>query len=195
MKWLFLLPLLLLGCGANEQEQTLQDIAMKQERLEKEIETTKEENRQLKEAKIKAEQKAAEEAAERSRRYSRAEIVGTWRVRMKCTEANCAGNTAGQTFQEEWAVDEIGNGQMRVVVLSSSRMKNQVTDTEYQGTFNGKVLTLSYAKEGGWGGESVRVGIGAQITNGGKGFVGIRQVNKDVPCTIRYDIVGTKDSW
>ncbi|MCC7438921.1 MAG: hypothetical protein IT211_10550 [Armatimonadetes bacterium] len=37
----------LLGCNSKEQEQQLQDIALKQERLEKEIEATKSENQQL----------------------------------------------------------------------------------------------------------------------------------------------------
>lgn len=97
----------------------------------------------------------------------------------------------GQAFQEEWAIDDMGDRRIRLTVLSSSRGRD-IADPEYHGVLDGKSLRFTYSKKGGWGSEDVEVGINVQAIDGESGLQDTRTVVKEKPCSVRYSVSAAK---
>lgn len=132
----FLSTIFLSGCGLREREISVQKKEAELARKEREL-LAREEALQLKEEAItKIEQKIDSTRQDSTVNFNPA-IVGSWSVRMVCTETTCPGSAIGDTKSEIWTLayqDER--------VIAKALTDNVVVRT-YVGTYNNNTLELT----------------------------------------------------
>lgn len=134
---IFLLVILLQGCGLNEREKNL--IKRQKETVQKEQQLLAWEQRlKLKEQELDGIRQSLDSAKKQigSITAGNPAIIGKWTVKMSCIETNCEGSALGDTKTEQWVMSYKGNN---VIVNAYSGL---VLIRVYIGNYNNNVLKI-----------------------------------------------------
>lgn len=191
--YFYCLLIILAGCQAQEDktETSVNDsLRQEQQLLAQRSEELERENRELRERQERREAEEKARRAEESRMFPAEAVLGSWKVRLNCTESDCERNSkVGDVFSQDWTIDYVG-GQHVITVTNNLRNTNK----EYYGSFDGKDLQAHYeAQSTGWTTETTaKVSLNLRMKDENT-LVGTRKVvNKD-PCSITYDVEAVRD--
>ncbi|HEY9362617.1 MAG TPA: hypothetical protein VIQ00_05115 [Chitinophagaceae bacterium] len=112
MKWIFCLLIFCLiilpGCDLRKRENQLEKRTAILNQKEQEL-LLKEKSLQLKEQELEQREKLVDSTmnifnANDSIKLVDSTLIGTWEVRMRCTETNCSGSAVGDVKTERWVL-------------------------------------------------------------------------------------------
>jgi hypothetical protein len=140
--FLFSLTILFLqSCDLRQREEDLQAKEAKVNQKEQEL-LLKEKTLQLKENELAKKQQQIDSTAIRDTiAQVNAKLVGTWNVKMTCTETSCTGSAVGDTKIEAWDISYQDKN-----VLAKAKVNNELVRV-YSGTYNGNILELVEAHD------------------------------------------------
>lgn len=180
--WLFLFPFFS-SCTLQERETALQKREAALNEREQQL-ILREKAIQLKEEDLAKLQNPVDSISIDSSVYN-ANIVGTWNVKMVCTETTCAGSAVGDTRTETWQINYESNK-----VIAQARAGNQLVRI-YTGMYTGNTLELVEDREISPSQPATRMVARLRITSDTK-MEGSREILREGDCKIIYSMDMTK---
>jgi hypothetical protein len=110
-----------------------------------------------------------------------AALVGTWSVRMTCTETTCAGSAVGDTKTEQWDFSYQGN---TIMVKASA---NEKLVRVYTGFFTGNTIELVEERAGAENQRSSKMIIRLRIIDDTH-MDGQREIVRENDCRVVYTL-------
>jgi hypothetical protein len=125
------------GCNLQKKEEMLQKKEDSLNKREQEL-LLKENALQVKEQEIMQREQNLDSAVKKDTAiFYNSAIVGTWLVKMTCTETSCAGSAIGDTKTEQWIISYEGNS-----VIAKAMAGDKLVRV-YNGTVNGNEIQLA----------------------------------------------------
>jgi hypothetical protein len=186
MKWMILLLFLssfLSGCTLQERENALQKKEVELNEREQQL-ILREKAIQLKEEELAKLDVPKDSSLVDSSVYN-PQIVGTWNVKMVCTETTCTGSAVGDTRNEVWQINYESNR-----VLAQARSGNQLVRI-YNGIYTGNTLELVEDAQVSPSQPATRMVARLRITSDNK-MEGQREILREGDCKIIYSMDMTK---
>lgn len=169
------------SCNLREKEEALN---LKEAQLnEKEQELLlKERTLQLKEEELsRAKEKLDSTALVDTTALFNQALIGTWAVRMTCTQTSCPGSAVGDTKTETWEINYQGK-----YVVARVMVNNELVRT-YSGTYNGNTLELVQRTESSATEPETNITIRLKLVNETQ-LEGTREIERIGDCKITYSV-------
>jgi hypothetical protein len=186
MRWILLFLFLssfLCGCTLQEREKALQRKEVELNEKEQQL-ILREKAIQLKEEELAKLEIPADSSAIDSLVYN-PKIVGTWNVRMVCTETTCPGSAVGDIRNETWQINYESNK-----VIAQARASNQLVRI-YTGIYTGNTLELIEDRQISPSQPATRMVARLRVTSDIK-MEGSREILREGDCKIIYSMEMTK---
>lgn len=169
------------SCSIREREQALEKRTNELNQREQQL-LLKEKQLQLKEEELMAQKKLIDSTLFiDSLAPVDSSLLGTWSVRMRCTETNCPGSAVGDVKTETWEIAY----QDRSLIAKAFDNKKLVRI--YTGNFKENGAVLNYTAQGQQADENSNISVTLQKPvdnklNGRREIIGVNQ------CKIIYDL-------
>lgn len=171
------------GCTLQERENALQRREVELNEREQQL-ILREKALQLREEEFTKLQVNADSTLIDSSVYN-PQIIGTWNVKMVCTETTCSGSAVGDTRNEVWQINYEANR-----VLAQARAGNQLVRI-YNGIYTGNTLELVEDAQVSPSQPATRMVARLRITSDNK-MEGQREILREGDCKIIYSMDMTK---
>lgn len=184
---LFCLAIIFLqGCDMRKREESLQKKEAALNEKEQQL-LLKETTLQLKEEELAKKQQLLDSSlvSDTTAKYNPA-IIGTWAVRMECTETTCAGSAVGDTKSELWEMSYQGNN-----VIAKAKVNEELVRV-YSGIYTGNTLELIENREGTPDQPATKIIIRLRLVND-KQMEGLREIERIGNCKIIYSMLMNKN--
>jgi len=197
MKWLsvFLLLSFLFcsGCDLRKREDELQKKETAINQKEQEL-LLKEKTLQLKETELMQRELKLDsvkntdtvQKADSTHLYNPL-LIGTWSVKMTCTETTCEGSAVGDTKTEQWNISYQGN------TIIAKAMANDKLVRVYTGFFTGNTVELVEDRKIIPLQPATKMAVRLQVINE-KSMDGQREIARDNECKVVYAIQARKQN-
>jgi hypothetical protein len=185
MKVLLLFLSLLLcftsGCDLRKREDALQQKEAMLSQTEQRL-LLKEKTLQLKEEElVQREQRLDSTLKTDSTQAVDSSLIGTWSVKMTCTETTCTGSAVGDTKNEQWTITYQANN------LVAKAMANEQLIRVYTGPSAGKTAELTANNPGVPTPAAANITVRLQLVDE-RHISGKREIVRDNDCRIVYDL-------
>lgn len=146
MKWIVLFSVLCLmtGCSLREREKAIEKKTSELNQKEQEL-LFKEKSLQLREDELVKREKLLDSTMNKKQGDTLASInpqlVGTWIVKMNCTETTCTGSAVGDIKTEQWEISYQEN------TVIAKAMAGQDLVRVYTGSYVGNTLQLTQSED------------------------------------------------
>jgi hypothetical protein len=181
--FLFLLSFFLLqGCDMRKREETIQAKEAQLNQKEQEL-LLREKTLQLKEDELaKKQQQIDSTAISDTTAQINTKLVGSWEVKMTCTETSCSGSAVGDTKNEVWDISYQDKS-----VLAKAKVNNELVRV-YSGTYNGNILELAEAHNGTTQQSPTKIIVRLRLVNDLQ-MEGNREIERIGDCKIIYSVL------
>jgi hypothetical protein len=171
------------GCDLRKREDELTKREAYLNQREQEL-LLKETTLQLKEEELVKREKKLDSTVVDSTVYNAA-IIGTWDVRMTCTETSCPGSAVGDTKTETWEIAYQENS-----VIARAMANNQLARV-YSGFFTGNTLELVETRDAADNQPATRMVVRLRLSSDNL-MEGNREIERIGDCKIIYETVLNK---
>ena len=177
--------LFLQSCDLRQREEDLQKREAQLNEKEQEL-LLKEKTLQLKEEELVKKQQVIDSTTikDTTAQYN-AQLIGSWAVKMTCTETSCSGSAVGDTKTETWDISYQDKN-----VIAKAKVNNELVRA-YSGTYNGNILELVEAREGTTEQTPTKIIVRLRLINDVQ-MEGQREIERMGECKIIYSVLMDK---
>lgn len=176
---LLAVPLVFAHCGLREREQQLQQREAVLHQKEQEL-LLKEQALKLKEEELSHRAMEADRMQKDSF-FVHPDILGTWSVQMRCTEAGCTGSAVGDIKNERWEFADQNNSVVAKAMEGSKLVR------VYSGAYHLNTLELTAQPLDSAAQNDYRITVTLEPPQNGR-MNGIRQIIREGNCKVVYDM-------
>jgi len=186
-KWLFIVSFLMVlfgSCGVREREQALNTRESALNQREQEL-LLREKTVELKEEELLKREKKLDSTVFNDTTAINPNLLGSWNVKMTCTEATCTGSAVGDTRNEQWHISYQDNN-IIVRAMSGEQLVRVYTGSHVNGA-----IELTNDAESNASQPAVKMIVRLRMVNN-KTMEGQREIIREGNCKIVYAMQMTK---